>query len=153
MALTPAARHLAPQVSLLFLYKLPNIAPPITWVTRTSLSQPSLVCPMGFRLSRVIAITPSSPTESSSLSCALPVRHQLLPTPPHSDAATFSYRALAYLTRTFTVLFVRLAGARKPRLVHGRPRLRHGRHRLGQRNANTGFGNPLLGLRKPNAGY
>src|SRR5699024_1311603 len=34
--------------------------------------------------------------ESSSSSCGPPVRFKLLATPPHDDAGTFNYRALAY---------------------------------------------------------
>src|SRR5699024_3222274 len=37
-----------------------------------------------------------SAAESSSSSCGPPVRFQLLTTPPHDDAGTFNYRALAY---------------------------------------------------------
>jgi len=38
----------------------------------------------------------------------------LLSTPPRSDAVTFGYRAWLTLTRTFTVLFVRLHGRTIP---------------------------------------
>jgi hypothetical protein len=44
-------------------------------------------CPMCSRLRHGIAGSPSLPAESSSSSCGLPVRFQLLPTPLRSDAA------------------------------------------------------------------
>jgi len=52
-------------------------------------------CPMGFRLHHGIAGSPSLPAESSSSSCGLPVRFQLLSTPLRSDAVTFSFGVMA----------------------------------------------------------
>jgi len=96
MALTPAARHLGLQVSPLISPHLPNIPPPATLCAPVSLCtpQPAYRTCFGLRLERA----GSSPhtAESSSSSCGLPVRLQLLPTPPRGDAVTFSYRVLAY---------------------------------------------------------
>ena len=96
MALTPAARHLGLQVSPLISPHLPGIPPPTTLCAPVSLYTPSPAYRtyFGLRLGR----RGSSPhtAESSSSSCGLPVRLQLLSTPPHGDAVTFGYRALAY---------------------------------------------------------
>jgi len=46
---------------------------------------------MRFRLHHTLEGSPAFPTETSSSSYGLPVRFQLLPTPPHGDAVTFSY--------------------------------------------------------------
>ena len=95
MALTPAARHLGLQVSPLISPHLPDIAPPATLCAPVSLYTPlpAYRTYFGLRLERA----GSSPhtAESSSSSCALPVRLQLLSTLPHGNAVTFSYRVLA----------------------------------------------------------
>jgi hypothetical protein len=49
-----------------------------------------------FRLHPKVGGSPAHPAESSSLSCGPTVRFRLLPTPPHDDAVTFSYGAVAY---------------------------------------------------------
>ena len=49
-----------------------------------------------FRFRHLLAGSSSHTAETSSLYCGPPVRLQLLSTPPHSDAVTFDYRALAY---------------------------------------------------------
>jgi hypothetical protein len=49
-----------------------------------------------FRLHPKVGGSPAHPAESSSLSCGPTVRLRLLPTPPHDDAVTFSYGAVAY---------------------------------------------------------
>ena len=56
---------------------------------------------MIFRLRHVLADSPPSPAESDSLSCGLPFRFQLLSTPFHNDAVTFSYDVMAYADRDF----------------------------------------------------
>ena len=61
-----------------------------------SLYTPLPARPVCSRLRHNPAGSPSSPAESSSLYCGPPIRLRLLPTPPHSDAVTFSYGALAY---------------------------------------------------------
>ena len=96
MALTPASRHPGLQVSPLVSLHLPGIPPPTTLCAPVSLytPQPAYRTCFGLRLEG----RGSSPhtAESSSSSCGLPVRLQLLSTPPHGDAVTFGYRALAY---------------------------------------------------------
>jgi hypothetical protein len=54
------------------------------------------VCTVIFRLHPNVGGSPVHPAESSSLSCGPTVRFRLLPTPPHGDAVTFSYGAVAY---------------------------------------------------------
>ena len=49
-----------------------------------------------FGLRHRIAGSSLHTAESSSLYCGPPVRLRLLSTPPHGDAVTFDYRALAY---------------------------------------------------------
>ncbi len=52
-------------------------------------------CTVIFRLRPNVGGSPVHPAESSSLSCGPTVRLRLLPTPPHDDAVTFSYGAVA----------------------------------------------------------
>ena len=56
---------------------------------------------MIFRLHHGIADSPPCPAESDSLSYGLPFRFQLLSTPFHNDAVTFSYGVMAYADRDF----------------------------------------------------
>jgi hypothetical protein len=56
---------------------------------------------MIFRLRHGIADSPPCPAESDSLSYGLPFRFQLLSTPFHNDAVTFSYGVMAYADRDF----------------------------------------------------
>ena len=128
MVLTPAARHLGLQVSPLISLRFPNVPPPTTRVARMSFSNPATLCApvslytplpayrtyFGLRLERA----DSSPhtAESSSLSCALPVRLQLLSTLPHGSAVTFSYRVLAYPDTDFHCADVAPSRAHSPAL-------------------------------------
>jgi len=95
-ALTPVHRHLGVQASPLLSHSLPNVPSPTTEGTRRSLSTPTPASPMLSRLRRLPASSPSRTAESSSSSYGPPVRLRLLPTPPHDDAVTFDYGALAY---------------------------------------------------------
>ena len=54
-----------------------------------------------FRLRQTPVGSPTCHTESDSLSYGLPIRFQLLSTPPRGDAVTFSYNAMAYADRDF----------------------------------------------------
>ena len=116
MVLTPAARHLGLQVSPLISPHLPDIAPPATLCAPVSLYTPlpAYRTYFGLRLERA----GSSPhtAESSSSSCGLPVRLQLLSTPPHGDAVTFSYRVLAYPDTDFHCADVAPSRAHSPGL-------------------------------------
>ena len=56
---------------------------------------------MIFRLRHGTANSPPCPAESDSLSYGLPFRFQLLSTPFHNDAVTFSYDVMAYADRDF----------------------------------------------------
>ena len=56
---------------------------------------------MIFRLRHGTADSPPYPAESDSLSYGLPFRFQLLSTPFHNDAVTFSYGVMAYADRDF----------------------------------------------------
>lgn len=119
MALTPAPRHLGLQVSPLVSLHLPGIAPPTTLCAPASLCTPLpayRTC-FGLRLERA----GSSPhtAESSSSSCALPVRLQLLSTPPRGDAVTFGYRVLAYPGTDFHCADVAPSRAHSPRHSRG----------------------------------
>ena len=116
MALTPASRHPGLQVSPLVSLHLPGIPPPTTLCAPVSLYTPSPAYRtyFGLRLER----RGSSPhtAESSSSSCGLPVRLQLLSTPPHGDAVTFGYRALAYPDTDFHCADVAPSRAHSPAL-------------------------------------
>ncbi len=116
MVLTPAARHLGLQVSPLISSHLSDIAPPATLCAPVSLYTPlpAYRTYFGLRLERA----DSSPhtAESSSLSCALPVRLQLLSTLPHGSAVTFSYRVLAYPDTDFHCADVAPSRAHSPAL-------------------------------------
>ena len=52
--------------------------------------------PVNFKLRHVTEGSLSHTTESSSSSYGLIFRFQLLPTLPHGNAVTFSYRAMAF---------------------------------------------------------
>ena len=54
-----------------------------------------------FRLHPKVGSSPAHPAESSSLSCGPTVRFRLLSTPPHGDAVTFGYGAVAYSDTDF----------------------------------------------------
>ena len=54
---------------------------------------------MVFRLRRLPGDSPPYPAESDSLYCGLLFCFQLLSTPPHGDAVTFSYDVMAYADR------------------------------------------------------
>ena len=56
---------------------------------------------MSFRLRHTLADSPTYPAESDSLSYGLPLRIQLLSTPPHGDAVTFRYNAMAFIDKDF----------------------------------------------------
>ena len=96
MALTPVCRHLGRQVSPLISLHLPDVPPPTTLCAPVSLCTPSSAYRMSFRLRHLLEGSSLHSAESSSLYCGPPVRLRLLSTPPHDDAVTFSYRALAY---------------------------------------------------------
>jgi len=96
MALTPAARHLGLQVSPLISRHLLDVAPPTTSCTPVSLYTPQPAYRASSRLRHERAGSSCHAAESSSSSCAPPVRLQLLSTPPHGDAVTFGYRVWAY---------------------------------------------------------
>ena len=116
MALTPAPRHPGLQVSPLISLHLPSIPPPATLCAPVSLYTPSPAYRtyFGLRLER----RGSSPhtAESSSSSCGLPVRLQLLSTPPRGDAVTFGYRVLAYPDTDFHCADVAPSRAHSPAL-------------------------------------
>ena len=56
---------------------------------------------MIFRLRHALAGSPLYTAETGSLYYGLPVRFQLLSTPPRDDAVTFSYGVMAYSDRDF----------------------------------------------------
>ena len=98
-ALTPARHHFARQVSPLSSIHLPDIPSPTTKCVLSSFYQPFPTQEVIFRLRHAIGGSPLHPAESGSLSYGLPVRFRLLPTPPHGDAVTFCFGAMAYSGR------------------------------------------------------
>ena len=69
-----------------------------------------------FGLRHRIAGSSLHTAESSSLYCGPPVRLRLLSTPPHGDAVTFDYRALAYPDTDFHCANVAPSRAHNSRL-------------------------------------
>jgi len=53
-------------------------------------------CAVISRLHPTVGGSPTHPAESSSSTCGPTVHLRLLPTPPHGDAVTFGYGAVAY---------------------------------------------------------
>jgi len=96
------------QVSSLISPTLPNVPPPTTGVTRTSLYTPTAACPVCFRLRISPASSPSLPAESSSS----PADRQFASgcSPPRLAATQLPSATGTWLTptRTLTVLCVRL---------------------------------------------
>ena len=96
------------QVSSLISPTLPNVPPPTTGVTRTSLYTPTAACPVCFRLRISPASSPSLPAESSSS----PADRQFASgcSPPRLAATQLPSATGTWLTptRTYTVLFARL---------------------------------------------
>jgi len=96
------------QVSSLISHTLPNVPPPTTGVTRTSLYTPTAACPVCFRLRISPASSPSLPAESSSS----PADRQFASgcSPPRFAATQLPSATGTWLTptRTLTVLCVRL---------------------------------------------
>src|SRR5271166_2419771 len=95
-AVTPADLAHSRQVSPLTPPRLPSIPSPTTWRTpdvafSVTSAHPLRAPIMALQLRRSLAGSPAHPAETGSSSYRLLVRLQLLSTPPHGDAVSFSY--------------------------------------------------------------
>ncbi len=120
-AVTPADLAHSRQVSPLTPPRLPSIPSPTTWrtpdVAFSVTSAHPIRTPMALQLRRSLAGSPTHPAETGSLSYRLLVRPQLLSTPLHGDAVSFSYAWRDHHTAgTLTLLTKRPHGRTRERV-------------------------------------
>ena len=91
----PCQRSPRRQVSPLATCHVPIVPSSTTLQATASLLCATTACCVDSRLRHFSAGSPPYPAETGSLSYGPTVRFRLLPTPPHDDAVTFSYGAVA----------------------------------------------------------